>query len=215
MKTKVGILNYGAGNFGSVYRALQGLNVTPVEVGRPSDFLDIERLVFPGVGSARQALAELRERRLIEPLLQFAHSGRPLLGICVGMQVLGEWSEEGDTQCLGLLPYRVEKFRCSEPVPHMGWNSIDWNEQHPNYQSALKGDLGAANFYFVHSYAAFCDLNQPHQDFVLGSSLYGEKKFCAFVSSGNIWGAQCHVEKSGRLGLKFIENFLRWDGVPC
>lgn len=213
MRTKVGILNYGAGNYGSVQRALQQLDVTPVDVSVPSDFLEIERLVFPGVGSAHQALHELQSRGLIEPLLKFARSGRPLLGICVGMQVLGEWSEEGDTECLGLLPFRVEKFRCADPIPHMGWNSINWNTLHQNYSVAVRGSLDLSNFYFVHSYAAVCGSYHTNPDFLLGSTRYGGIDFCSFVSSANIWGAQCHIEKSGRIGLKFIENFLRWKRV--
>lgn len=211
MKERIGILNYGAGNFGSVQRALKYLQVDPLEVQHRDDLQNVDRLIFPGVGSAEQALYELKTRKLLEGLVDFAQSGRPLLGICVGMQVLGSWSEEGHTECLGLLPFRVEKFRCTEPVPHMGWNSIDWNSKHPYLSSATKELSLSSNFYFVHSYAAFVERAARESDFVLGTSNYGDKNFCAFVAHKNIWGAQCHIEKSGTVGLQLIRNFLNWE----
>lgn len=208
---KVGILNYGAGNFGSVKRAVEALDVVPVEVADASALERVERLIFPGVGSAQQAMAELRQRKLLEPIKSFAQSGRPLLGICVGMQVLGEWSEEGDTTCLGLLPYRVEKFLCTDPIPHMGWNSVAWHKNNPVFGSATAGISADANFYFVHSFAAFVEGGLQKSEPILGVSTYGSRDFCAFVAHRNIWGAQCHIEKSGRIGLQLIENFLRWE----
>jgi glutamine amidotransferase len=208
---KVGILNYGAGNFGSVKRAVEALNIVPVEVVDVETLKQVERLVFPGVGSAQQAMAELKQRNLVEPLKSFAQSGHPLLGICVGMQVLGEWSEEGNTECLGLLPYRVEKFRCEAPIPHMGWNSVAWSAKNSACNAATASISVAANFYFVHSYAAFVQSKSQSSAHVMGVSSYGGQDFCAFVAHQNIWGAQCHVEKSGRIGLQLIENFLRWE----
>ena len=207
----VGILNYGAGNFGSVKRAVESLGVSPIEVKEPVELQFVERLIFPGVGSAQQAMSELKKRGFVEPLREFARSGKPLLGICVGMQVLGDWSEEGNTTCLGLLPFKVEKFNCKEPIPHMGWNSISWNQNHPNFSAASSQLAGDANFYFVHSYAAFIDETENCPQHILGSTDYGPKRFCALVSQGSIWGAQCHIEKSGRVGLQLIENFLCWE----
>ncbi|NBO37072.1 imidazole glycerol phosphate synthase subunit HisH [bacterium] len=210
----VGILDYGAGNFGSVQRAIAALNVEAKAIRTAEELFHVSRLIFPGVGTAKQAMRELTTRNLAEPLKEFAKNGRPLLGICVGMQVLGEWSEEGDTECLGLLPFRVEKFRCKEPVPHMGWNSIVWNSSHDNFVCAQRNLSQDANFYFVHSYAAFVGKEMPTlPEFVLGETSYGGQNFAALVSRQNIWGAQCHIEKSGRVGLQFIENFLRWRNV--
>lgn len=208
---KIGILNYGAGNFGSVKRALEALHVAPIEVCDERGLNQVDRLVFPGVGSAQQAMTELTQRGLVEPLIHFAKTGKPLLGICVGMQVLGEWSAEGETQCLGLLPYRIEKFMCAEPIPHMGWNSVSWQGHHPIVREASESISLAANFYFVHSYAAFLNSSQQIPDFVLGTTQYGDQDFCAFVAQENVWGAQCHIEKSGRIGLQVIDNFLRWE----
>lgn len=205
----VGILDYGAGNFGSVRRALQALSVEPVPVARPADVQSVDQLIFPGVGSAGQAMSELRARGLDEAIVRFAQSGRPLLGICVGMQVLGKFSAEGGAQCLGLLPYRIDQFTCSDPVPHMGWNSLQWNDSHPRADFAKENLAPQANLYFVHSYAAFLDEQNSSANFLLASCEYGRQTFAALVAHDNIWGAQCHVEKSGRAGLEFIKNFLR------
>ncbi|MEY4064980.1 MAG: imidazole glycerol phosphate synthase subunit HisH [Pseudomonadota bacterium] len=203
----IGILNYGAGNFGSVKRAVEALGCKPLEVCTAKDVQRVSRLIFPGVGSAKQAMMKLDELDLTSPLKDFALSGRPLLGICVGMQILGEWSEEGDVACLGLLPFRVTRFRCREPIPHMGWNAVDWNQSHPLFASASRGIGPDANFYFVHSYAAFSQAFEQ-SSFLLGTTSYGGDRFAGFVADKNIWGAQCHIEKSGKTGLQFLRNFL-------
>lgn len=208
----VGILDYGGGNVGSVQRAIAALGLNVVLVSKPSELRSIDRLIFPGVGSARQAMTALKKRDLIEPLMDHARSGRPLLGICVGMQVLGHWSEEGDIECLGLLPYRITKFETSAPVPHMGWNSVVWEDSHLSCQKSSHGLNGDSNFYFVHSYAAFLDADEDSSPWLVGSSQYAGLRFSNFVGHGNVWGSQCHVEKSGRAGLQYIENFLTSSG---
>lgn len=213
MKSKVGILDYGAGNFGSVKRALESLGEAPLSVTDASGVENVERLIFPGVGSARQAMDELHKRGLDIAIKDFAQSGRPLLGICVGMQVLGQWSEEGDTQCLGLLPYKIQKFVCSEPIPHMGWNSLEWNSEHVLEKHQTQLFSSDVNFYFVHSYAAFINHNDCKNPYVLASTCYGEARFAAIVAQRNVWGAQCHVEKSGRAGLTFLQSFLNQEPV--
>lgn len=204
----IGILDYGAGNFGSVRRALEALSVTPVAVSEAKQLDELSHLIFPGVGSAQQAMNELRSRGLDHALVQYARSGRPLLGICVGMQVLGRWSAEGQTDCLALLPYNVQKFECAAPIPHMGWNSLEWNTPHSVYQQASEGLAKDSNFYFVHSYAAFTSETRDEQNCVLAACNYGGMQFAAFVAEKNVWGAQCHIEKSGRAGLTFLRNFL-------
>jgi glutamine amidotransferase len=204
----IGILDYGAGNFGSVKRALEALSVSPVAVRDAHQLGSLSHLIFPGVGSAKQAMNELRSRGLDAALKDFVRSGRPLLGICVGMQVLGRSSAEGDTDCLGLLPFDVHKFECADPVPHMGWNSLSWQTSHAAFGHAACSLSDDANFYFVHSFAAFIKdetIAPPH---VLASCSYGGHKFAALVADRNVWGAQCHVEKSGRAGLTFLQNFL-------
>lgn len=208
----VGLLDYGAGNLGSVARAITSLGYLVKSVKTYRDMESVERLVFPGVGSAKQAMLSLKSLDLVAPLKDYAASGRPLLGICVGMQVLGQWSEEGGVECLGVFPYRVTRFNCQEPVPHMGWNSVHWNAQHPVASRAANQLTDLANFYFVHSYAAFHTQEVQSDSYKLAESTYGGRRFCNFVARGNVWGSQCHIEKSGRAGLQFIENFLTSSG---
>jgi imidazole glycerol phosphate synthase glutamine amidotransferase subunit len=208
----IGLLDYGAGNLGSVARAVSSLGYQVKNIKTHSEMSSVEHLIFPGVGSAKQAMLSLERMDLASPLKDYAASGRPLLGICVGMQVLGQWSAEGNVECLGIFPYSVTRFDCHEPVPHMGWNSVRWNAQHSalNQGSFQLPDL--ANFYFVHSYAAFLSQDINALPFVLAESTYGGQTFCNFVARGNVWGSQCHIEKSGRAGLQFIANFLRSSG---
>lgn len=214
MNTKgpVGILDYGAGNVGSVQRAIASLSSDVVLVSHSRELQSINRLIFPGVGSARQAMTALKQRDLIEPLKDHARSGRPLLGICVGMQVLGQWSDEGDVECLGLLPYHITKFETDAPVPHMGWNSVEWETSHSQHQKNSSGLSADSNFYFVHSYAAFLDADGISGSCLVGSSQYAGFRFANFVAQGNVWGSQCHVEKSGRAGMQYIQNFLTSSG---
>jgi glutamine amidotransferase len=214
MKQQVGILDYGAGNFGSVKRALEALSIAPRAVRTGDDLQGIDHLIFPGVGSARQAMSELKSRGLDSSLKSYADSGRPLLGICVGMQVLGRWSEEGDTPGLGLLPFDVRKFSCLEPIPHMGWNSLKWNREHSLCDITSRDLSGDTNLYFVHSYAFFVQ-DESARRFVVAESEYGGHRFAAVVGQGNIWGSQCHIEKSGRAGLQIIRNFLNSGTEKC
>lgn len=208
----VGLLDYGAGNIGSVERAVSALGYRTAIIKSHVEMQKVDHLIFPGVGSARQAMASLMSLDLILPLKDYVSSGRAILGICVGMQVLGQWSEEGDVEGLGVFPYRIQKFVCNEPVPHMGWNSVQWNKEHPLYIQGSQSLIDVANFYFVHSYAAFVDKTAVTQSFLLAESNYAEHRFCNFVARDNVWGSQCHIEKSGRAGLQFIANFLNSPG---
>ncbi|NBW80962.1 imidazole glycerol phosphate synthase subunit HisH [bacterium] len=214
MKQQVGILDYGAGNFGSVKRALESLSIAPLAVRSGEELQGISHLIFPGVGSARQAMSELKSRGLDASLKLYADSGRPLLGICVGMQVLGRWSEEGDTHGLNLLPFDVRKFSCQEPVPHMGWNSLQWNCDHPLCEVTTGNLASDTNLYFVHSYAFFVT-DESVRKIVVAESEYGGQRFAAIVGEKNIWGSQCHIEKSGRAGLQLIRNFLNSGNSKC
>lgn len=211
-KSLVGLLDYGAGNLGSVARAVSSLGYQFKLIRTRIEMDSVDHLIFPGVGSAKQAMVSLDQLKLIEPLKEYAANGRPLLGICVGMQVLGQWSEEGNVECLGLFPYRIEKFKCDGPIPHMGWNSVHWNTHHPSFAGSAHGLTDLANFYFVHSYAAFNSQEDVTPTFALAETSYSGLKFHNFVANKNVWGSQCHIEKSGRAGLQFIENFLMMSG---
>ncbi|MCA2961295.1 MAG: imidazole glycerol phosphate synthase subunit HisH [Silvanigrellales bacterium] len=203
----VQIIDYGAGNLGSVVRAVEALGHTPRVVREAAEVASCERVIFPGVGHAGQAMRSLREKGLDDALRVHVRLGKPLLGICVGMQVLGLHSEEDDTPCLGLLPFCLRKFRTSEPVPHMGWNSLNPVLANPASQAAFAGLPAGVDAYFVHSY--FAPLDDASRAVALATTTYGGETFVSAVAQGALWGMQFHVEKSGRAGLALIANFLK------
>jgi glutamine amidotransferase len=202
--TDIAIVDYGAGNLGSVARALAALGADARVVTSGRGAADADKLVFPGVGAAGQAMAAVRERGLDDLLRAHVARERPLLG-SVGMQILGEHSEEDDVVCLGLLPFRITKLRVDEPVPHMGWNSLAWNRQHAAI-ALRRGLPEAPSVYYVHSYAAQFVGDTPA--YVAAGSEYGGQQFAGVVALRAVWGTQFHTEKSGRAGLQILRNFL-------
>lgn len=207
----VQIIDYGAGNLGSVVRAVEALGHTPRVVREAAEVASCGRVLFPGVGHAGQAMRALREKGLDVALKAHVRAGKPLLGICVGMQVLGLHSEEDDTPCLGLLPFHLRKFRTSEPVPHMGWNSLAPVATHPAAAAAFAGFAAGVDAYFVHSY--YAPLEAASSSVALATTSYGGETFVSAVAQGAVWGMQFHVEKSGRAGLALIANFLKHTPV--
>lgn len=204
----IAIIDYKAGNLTSVKLAFDALEQANVITADPAVIRAAERVVFPGVGAAGSAMQNLRQLALVPVLQEVIASGRPFLGICVGTQILFDFSEEdGGTACLGILPGRVQLFRPSDPrdkVPHMGWNQMRIRRPHP----LLAGIADDSDFYFVHS---FYPAPARGED-VIGTTDYADVAFAAMVGRGNIAATQFHVEKSGRVGLKVLENFGRWDG---
>lgn len=206
----IGIIDYEAGNITSVARALDFLG-RPHFIARDPEELDAaSHLIFPGVGAAGEAMACLRETGLDRWLRDYLASGRPTLGICLGTQVILESSEEDETACLGLIPGRVRRFPDDlgyrgKPlkVPHMGWNQVEFTRNHPVFQDLPPG----GEFYFVHSYYPV----PTDQAWVAGWTGYG-LRFCSALARANLVAVQFHPEKSGRLGLKLLDNFCRWDG---
>ena len=196
------ILDYDAGNLTSVQRALAHLGVSAEVSPDPAVIDRAERVIFPGVGAAGQCMGTLRARRLDEALRRVVASGRPLLVICVGMQLLFEHSEEdGGVPCLGILPGQVVKFRPDDPtvkVPHMGWNPTRLTD--PVLGAGIAQD---ACFYYVHSYHCVPGLGVE----VIATAEHGVP-FCAGVRRGNLVAAQFHPEKSGAAGLRLIRNWL-------
>jgi len=194
------LLDYGAGNVRSVINALERLGETVVPVSTPSDIDTAERLIFPGVGNFGAMMEILRQKQLIEPLLRYLHDDRPFFGICVALQALFESSEEApDEPGLGFLPGRVKRFTTELAVPHIGWNGIKVRQA-----SRIFNDFsGAEKLYFVHSYHVEAD----NSDDVLTSTDYGYE-FVSAIQRGNIVATQLHPEKSGKAGLKILENFL-------
>lgn len=202
------IVDYGLGNLGSVARAVRYLGAEPV-IGSDPDLLpDAGRVILPGVGAYGVAMANLSRLGLVEPLRQYAASGRPLLGICLGMQLFMEESTEGGLHAgLGLIPGRVARLQeareCGIKVPHIGWSSLE-REGREWSGTVLDGLHSGDALYFVHSYFV-----QPqHPEDVLASTTYGEARFCSVIARGAVVGCQAHPEKSSEAGLRILRNFL-------
>jgi len=193
----IGIVDYGMGNLFSVSCALDRLGADYFISGEKNELLAAEALILPGVGSFRDAM----ERLPIAAIQEFAASGKPLLGICLGMQLLFEESEEnGPTKGLGLLPGKVQRFAGgSYKVPHMGWNQLEFVQSSP-----LLKNLQEDYVYFVHSY--FVDAKDSK---VLLAKANYQEEVAAIVGNGNIFGMQFHPEKSGKLGMSLLDNFLQ------
>ncbi|MDP4127643.1 MAG: imidazole glycerol phosphate synthase subunit HisH [Bacillota bacterium] len=199
----IGIIDYGRGNLRSVEKALEKVGFEAVIMTSPEELNGVAGLILPGVGAFADAMGALKSGGWIEPIIQFAKSGRPFLGICLGMQVLFEIGEEhGEHAGLGLLAGRVVKFPPGRKIPHMGWNSLHL-EQQPS--RLLEGIPNESYFYFVHSYYA----EPSEKRDIAATSDYGVV-FPAIVGKGNVWGAQFHPEKSSPWGLTLLTNFGKW-----
>jgi len=194
------LLDYGAGNVRSLINAIEKLGETVHVAASGQEIREADKLVFPGVGNFGSMMTILRQKHYIEPLLAFLNSGKPFLGICVGMQALFAGSEESpEEKGLGFLPGRVQRFRVDRAVPHIGWNGIRV-QQPTDLFDGLNGD---EKFYFVHSYHAVADDRKD----VLTLTDYGYP-FVSAVQKGSVQGTQFHPEKSGAAGLKLLENFI-------
>ncbi|GLC37575.1 Imidazole glycerol phosphate synthase hisHF [Pleodorina starrii] len=200
---EVTLLDYGAGNVRSVRNAIKKLGYTIRDVEKPSDLATADKLVFPGVGSYGQAMRILNQKGLVGPLKDYIASGRPFLGICLGLQLLFEGSEEsGGCEGLGIIPGAVTQFDTSLglPVPHIGWNNIA-----PTRGSALLDGVGDRRVYYVHSYRA--TPSAANSDWVLATTQYGGE-YVAAVNRGSVSAVQFHPEKSGATGLDILAGFL-------
>jgi glutamine amidotransferase len=203
MPPEIVVVDYDAGNLRSVQRALEAVGQRPRVTGDPRDVERAEALVLPGVGSAQDCMRKLGARGLIQPLREYAASGRPFLGVCVGLQLLFDGSEEGGgVECLGMLPGMVKRFPGGPglKVPQIGWNSVSFSRDHPLLQDIPDGSY----FYFVHSYYA----DPAEREITIGSADYGVE-FAAIVARDNVLATQFHPEKSADRGLRIYANFGR------
>ncbi|MBC7109659.1 MAG: imidazole glycerol phosphate synthase subunit HisH [Archaeoglobi archaeon] len=192
---RIVIVDYGLGNLKSVSKALEYAGAEPLISRDPSEIERARGVILPGVGAFSEGMEKSRE--IISSLLDFVSSGRPLLGICLGMQMLAEWSEEGGHyRGLALIPGGVTRFR-GVKTPHMGWNLTRMKEN-PLFRGLKKEDY----FYFVHSYYL-----KTSPEFSIASCTYGVE-FDAAVQKENVMGTQFHPEKSGKSGLRVIKNFV-------
>lgn len=216
MKT-VAIVDYGMGNLRSVTQAVmhaaQGEGVETVWARTPEEVMAAERVVLPGQGAMRDCMRELHDSGML-PAVMHAAAHKPLMGVCVGMQMLLDHSEEGDVPCLGLVGGTVVKFDLegqTQPdgsrykVPQMGWNQV-WQSTPNGNKHPVWGDVpDGSHFYFVHSYYA-CPLDVRHS---AGQTDYGSL-FTSAIARDNIFATQFHPEKSAQQGLALYRNFLRW-----
>lgn len=197
------IVDYGMGNLRSVQKGFERVGCDAVISGDPELVARAEKVVLPGVGAFQDAITELRRCQLVEPLISSIRTGKPFLGICLGLQLLFDRSyEDGEHQGLGILPGKVVRFDLPRPykVPHMGWNQANIRRPAP----ILEGVDQGAYFYFVHSYYVVPD----DPEVVAVESDYGGP-FCAMVWRDNLYATQFHPEKSQQVGMKLLENFAR------
>jgi len=197
------VVDYDAGNLRSVRRALEAVGQRPLVTSDRRTIEQAEALVLPGVGSAQDCMRKLAARGLVQPLKEYAASGRPFLGVCVGLQLLFDGSEEGGgVECLGILDGTVRRFLGHDglKVPQIGWNSVSLKRAHP----LLEGIPDASYFYFVHSYYA----DPTERSITLGEADYG-LDFAAIVERDNVVATQFHPEKSSACGLRVYANFGR------
>lgn len=193
------IIDYGVGNLRSVEKAFHAAGCEAVVSADGGVLRGALKLVLPGVGAFRACMQALTERGFDHLVRERVEEGTPLLGVCVGMQMLFEESEEfGVTEGLGFLPGRVRRFPTSLRVPQVGWNQVAWRKEH----ALADGIESQSFFYFVHSY--FCDVGE--EDVVLGETVYG-LSYASVVARGRICGVQFHPEKSQAAGLRLLKNF--------
>ncbi len=201
MSTEIVIVDYGAGNLRSVINALRSLGHEPAVGCDPLDVARAKAVILPGVGAGGAAMEELERLSLADTLRCRAKQNLPILGVCLGLQLLMSATEEGGmVPCLGIVPGLVKKLPDSEKIPHMGWNQVKQASKHPIFE----GIPDCSNFYFVHSYYA-----EPEEaSAVIGATDYGAT-FCSVLASGSVIATQVHPEKSGEMGVRFYRNFLR------
>ncbi|MGC8862215.1 MAG: imidazole glycerol phosphate synthase subunit HisH [Armatimonadota bacterium] len=238
----IAIIDYKAGNLTSVRLALEYLGLASEITSDPDRVLAAERVIFPGVGAAREAMKNLRTLGLIEPIRQVVMSGTPFLGICLGTQVIMEFSEEdGGTQCIGLVPGSVKRFAPTDSgckIPHMGWNTVCFagiagecsgsvphrifNAENkvisdPAEWTKRSGCVKHPLFEGIEDETEFYFVHSYYpmpsaRSYVLGETDYAGVRFASAIGHKNLFATQFHPERSGRFGLRLLANFARWDG---
>ncbi|MBI2850199.1 MAG: imidazole glycerol phosphate synthase subunit HisH [Chloroflexi bacterium] len=197
----IAVIDYGAGNLRNVANAISRLGYEPKITGDPAEVFNAQAVVLPGVGAAADAMSNLAKLKLVRLIRRIIDEDKPFLGVCLGLQVLFTGTEEGGWhECLGIIPGSVRKLPAGLKIPHMGWNQVRQKMTHPIFE----GVPDEANFYFVHSYYA----EPEDKSLVAGETDYGIP-FCSVIARGNLVATQFHPEKSGELGLKIYDNFIK------
>ncbi len=195
----IGVIDYGAGNVGSVLRAVEYLGFQARAIPDAQELAAASRIILPGQGHFGSMMARLRERKMLDPLRSRMDSGDPFLGICLGLQALYEASDEApDVAGLGWLPGRVQRFEGIFKIPHLGWNQLEIQRPEGIFRGVANGSFA----YFCHSYYG------PVTDEAAAVTEYGQR-FAAAIEMGSVAAVQFHPEKSGDVGLKVLENFLK------
>lgn len=204
----IAVIDYKAGNLTSMQLAFEHIGRQVTITDKPEVIVKAERVVFPGVGAAASAMNNLRELGILESLRKVVDNGVPFLGVCIGMQLLFDRSQEDNgTECIGLLTGEVKKFQTNDPtckIPQMGWNAVRMVKKHPVFESIED----QSEFYFVHSYYP----SPSEQQTIIGQTEYAGVDFASVAGRDNIIATQFHPERSGSIGLKLLENFCRWNG---
>ena len=203
-KLRVAVVDYGAGNLVSIDQALKAVGGDPFLVREPDELDLADALVVPGVGAAAPAMSRLTHRRLVEPIRQWIFHGRPYLGICLGLQLLFETSDEDGAETMGIVAGRTSLIEHAPTLPHIGWNQVERRRHH----ALFDGIREDADFYFVHSYAGVPE-GIGGDAAILGETTHGGR-FVSAIDRGNVLGVQFHPERSGADGIRLLANFVRW-----
>lgn len=196
---KIHIVDYDSGNLESIRNAIKKIGCTPITTNKPDELLKANAVIFPGQGSFPAALDKLKQSNINETIINLINDGVPFLGICLGLQLMFEFSEEGNLEGLGLINGTVKKISDIVKVPHIGWNSVKFDNSHKIFDDIPNNSY----FYFLHSYYA-----KPIKfEHIIGQTNYGSN-FCSAYAFNNYIGVQFHPEKSGELGLKIFDNFI-------
>ena len=198
----IALVDYGAGNIHSIEKALEYVGATVRVTNDPTVVMEAEAIVLPGVGSAGSAMAQMTQHGLDDAIREVTQQGKPFLGICLGMQLLAGHHAEGEVNGLGLFHGEVRRIPNGPKIPHMGWNQVQ-----PLHQNLpiFAGIPENTYFYFAHSYYVEPQSSQG----VAATTEYGSP-YCSVITTEQVWGTQFHPEKSGKLGLQLLANFVKW-----
>ena len=201
----IAIIDYGAGNLRSVINAINHLGYKAIVTHQPEEIMKAKAVFFPGVGAAGDTMASLNKFNLTDTVKKLVVENRPLLGICIGLQVLFSGTQEGGWyECLNIISGTVRKLPEGLKIPHMGWNQVNQKFSHPIFE----GIPDRANFYFVHSF-----YGDPEDKSIIAAETDYGISFCSAIAKGNLVATQFHPEKSGELGLKIYDNFIKFAGI--